>query len=111
MQDESLLDVPAGIDMAQLNLCISRIKISSNITNNFHIKDFLTFLQNYRNIEVVNKLQMDDVKQLLCKKCKCIKNVENDGLKTSDTTINDYINAFCHPDIIVKVREKLLLNK
>ncbi|XP_075221708.1 HSPB1-associated protein 1 homolog [Lycorma delicatula] len=112
--EELLMDNSGADGTTQLNLCISRCKEKSLSTKkNSYTKDYITDLKDYKSIEIVNKLQMNDVKQFLCKKCKCNVNRENiNKLKIpSDNIIDDYINAFCHPDIIVKVKEMLLLNK
>lgn len=110
----NLLNNGDGVDIEQLKFCINicKNKLGKNketsSTSNF-ISGSSKKLDNYKNIQTVNKLPMSEITELLKKKCMCSnKRSHKSDLQTTNLIVADYINAFCHPDIIVKVREKLL---
>lgn len=115
------------IDTEQLNYCIERCKNKINKKNELTVIDnesenneeckeeqddsqnIKSILINNKNVEPVNKFKIDDIVNLLKNKCKVYHQI-NDQKKTSldNDCLDNYINSFCHPDIISKVKENIL---
>lgn len=61
-------------------------------------------------ITEVSVMSVDQLEQLLLKKCGCLKESEdtNRVLPQAALSIDHVISAFCHPDVISKVSEVLI---
>uniref|UniRef100_A0A1B6DI87 JmjC domain-containing protein n=1 Tax=Clastoptera arizonana TaxID=38151 RepID=A0A1B6DI87_9HEMI len=96
------IDLPSEVnDIQQINWCIKKCQESNH--ENVNLPNNTEKLPT--EISVVSKISFDTFKENQLRRCNCDK---QERKKKDCVSMHDVINAYCHPEVITKIKQVLL---
>lgn len=96
------------VDLRQISWCLDQV-----LKREVQSEEASKCSNDTDNLECISEvptMSVDQLQQLLLKKCGCVKDSEetNSVVPQGQFSIDHVISAFCHPDVISKVSEVLI---